>query len=324
MSNLQLKEKSQFFCMKVALCFLISGKHIVNKEHIWIDWIAENRDIINVYFHYKEHDKIESAWILNHAIPRKYIVPTSYLHVVDAYLSIMDYAMNHDPANQWFCMLTESCVPIVSPFRFRELFFENYHTTLMSWRKAWWSPYFHRRANLRLLKEEYRLANDPWFVMKRSDVLKCLLYRKINPNIYFTICEGGLANESVFAIMLVAQNALKDVKSVCTHAVDWSRMTSPTSPHSFKEGNQRDIQFIKSCLSKNTHILFLRKILPDFPDKIINQYISQEKNVVDLEKRKIRLFFLEWFAYLSQYKHIFLSLIFMGGIGVLLKCWVFA
>jgi hypothetical protein len=68
----------------------------------------------------------------------------------------------------------------------------------------------------------------------------------------------------------------------------------------------------------------LRKILPDFPDKIINQYISQEKNVVDLEKRKIRLFFLEWFAYLSQYKHIFLSLIFMGGIGVLLKCWVFA
>ena len=160
--------------------------------------------------------------------------------------------------------------------------------------------------------------------MKRSDVQKCLIYRKINPYIYFTICEGGLANESVFAIMLVAQNALKDVKSVCTHGVDWSRMTSPTSPHLFTEGNQKDIHFIESCVSKNQYIMFLRKVSPDFPDKIINQYISQEKNVVDLEKRKIRLFFLEWFAHLYHYKHIVLYLILMGGIGVFLKCWIFA
>ena len=39
--------------MKVALCFIISYEHILNKEQLWIDWIKPNQDIINVYFHYK-------------------------------------------------------------------------------------------------------------------------------------------------------------------------------------------------------------------------------------------------------------------------------
>ena len=39
--------------MKVALCFIISYQHILNKEQLWIDWIKPNKDIINIYFHYK-------------------------------------------------------------------------------------------------------------------------------------------------------------------------------------------------------------------------------------------------------------------------------
>ena len=44
--------------MKVALCFLISGKHEINKESLWKDWIEENKDIINVYFHYTDYIRI--------------------------------------------------------------------------------------------------------------------------------------------------------------------------------------------------------------------------------------------------------------------------
>ena len=39
--------------MKVALCFIISYEHILQKEQLWIDWIKPNQDIINIYFHYK-------------------------------------------------------------------------------------------------------------------------------------------------------------------------------------------------------------------------------------------------------------------------------
>ncbi len=38
--------------MKVALCFIISYSHILNKEQFWIDWIKPNQDIINIYFHF--------------------------------------------------------------------------------------------------------------------------------------------------------------------------------------------------------------------------------------------------------------------------------
>jgi hypothetical protein len=72
--------------MKVALCFIISYEHIVNKEQIWIDWIESNKDIINVYFHYQDIKKIKSEWILKNIIPERNIVKTSYYHVVQAYM----------------------------------------------------------------------------------------------------------------------------------------------------------------------------------------------------------------------------------------------
>ena len=49
--------------MKIALCFLISGKQIVNKEELWIKWLSENKDLFNIYFHYKDYNTISSPWI---------------------------------------------------------------------------------------------------------------------------------------------------------------------------------------------------------------------------------------------------------------------
>ena len=46
--------------MKVALCFIISYEHILNKEQLWIDWIKPNQDIINIYFHYKDINKLKA------------------------------------------------------------------------------------------------------------------------------------------------------------------------------------------------------------------------------------------------------------------------
>lgn len=303
--------------MKVALCFIISYSHILNKEQIWIDWIEHNKDIINVYFHYKNYSEIKSEWIKKHAIHPKCTVETDYMHVVPAYMTLMSFALNHDVNNQWFCFLTDSCVPIISPLKFRELFFENYSKTIMSWRNAWWNVNMCKRANLNLLKEEFHLANDPWFVMKREDAIKSIIYSNVNNNIFKTICAGDVANESIFAIMLYSFNELKNAKSQVSHAADWSRMTSSTSPHVFKEGNTADIKFITKFLETNHYTMFLRKIDRCFPDdKLLDIIYKKDENeekryrkVKNLERKIfINMLFFFIMQNFKKYGYVFLLL----------------
>jgi hypothetical protein len=266
--------------MKVALCFIISYEHILNKEEIWKTWIEPNKDIINVYFYYKDINKIKSSWIINHSIPPDYIHETTYYHVIPAYLSILSFALKQDSSNQWFCLLTDSCCPIVSPRRFRYMFFNYYNKTLLSWKRAWWNISFHKRANLQHLPSELHLGNDPWFVMKRENVLQTMQFVKTQQPIVKTICDGGLANESLFAIIMCACKQLEtnsSVISATTHLTDWNRMSSFTSPHTFKDANSADIKFIDTELDKNKYALFIRKMAPEFPDDILRNFIY-EKN----------------------------------------------
>jgi hypothetical protein len=267
--------------MKVALCFIISYDHILNKEAIWREWIEPNKDIINVYFYYKDLKKIKSQWILKHTVPPKFIHETSYYHVIPAYLSLMQFATSHDSNNKWICLLTDSCCPIISPRKFRHLFFNNYNKSIMSWKPAWWNVNVHKRANLSLLPEELRLANDPWFVLKRENVANILQFVSKQTAVVNTICDGGLANESLFAIILHGYKQLANngsnssVISAVTHLADWDRMGSATSPHTFKDANGKDIEFINTNLEKNKYAIFIRKISPEFPDKVLKHYIYE-------------------------------------------------
>ena len=276
--------------MKIALCFIISYEHILNKEHIWKDWIKQNEDIINVYFYYKDLTKIKSDWILKHTIPPNYIRETSYFHVIPAYISILSFAYTHDIHNQWFCLLTDSCCPIISPKKIRYIFYKNYNNTIMNWRNAWWNCKFHKRANLEYLPEELRLANDPWFILKRehvnivSNFINCDLYK----NIFKIVCSGGLANESLFAIILYLYKQMNNknieknsVIAAATHATDWHRMESPTSPHLFKYADKLDIKFMDNIFNDNNYVVFIRKIAPEFPDTILNYYIYDKYKIDD-------------------------------------------
>jgi hypothetical protein len=265
--------------MKVALCFIISYHHILNKEQIWIDWIKENLDIINVYFHYKDINMIQSPWIKIHTIPPKYTHKTTYYNVVPAYMSLLTYAFHHDKENKWFCMLTDSCVPIISPIKFRQLFFEYYYASIFKWRPANWNLTIHRRANLRLLKQEYWLANDPWFTLSRSHVHKCIIFYTVKNSIYQTVNNGGLANESIFAIILQTFNELTNPNVLLNEQstlADWSRMSSPTSPYLFKDATPDNINIIKKLLKENKYSMFLRKVDREFPDQTIYDLIETD------------------------------------------------
>jgi hypothetical protein len=262
--------------MKVALCFIISYEHILNKEHIWREWIEHNKNIINVYFYYKDFRKIKSKWIMEHAIPPQYIGPTSYYHVIPAYISLLSFAFKHDQENKWFCMVTDSCCPIISPTRFRELFYKNCNASIFSWNSASWNPDFHKRANLAKLSKDLWLANDPWFVLTRENVKQVLYFVYSQKHLTKIICDGGLANESLFAIIFKIYKKL-DKSIICSssHLTDWSRKSSATSPHVFRHGNQIDINFLDKELERNAYAMFVRKVAPEFPDSVLKRYIFE-------------------------------------------------
>jgi hypothetical protein len=153
----------------------------------------------------------------------------------------------------------------------------------MSWKRAWWNVDYHKRANLAKLPEELHLANDPWFVLKRENVEHILNFVNKQNDVVKLICNGGLANESLFAIILHGYKQLDAaVISAVTHLADWSRMASATSPHLFKEANNADIKFIETELDKNKYALFIRKISPDFPDAILRHYIYKHSKEADM------------------------------------------
>lgn len=265
--------------MKVALCFIISYNHTLNKEQLWIDWIKPNQDIINVYFHYQDIHQIQSPWIKLYTIPPKLTQPTSYYNVVPAYMALLSYAFHHDQQNVWFSFLTDSCVPIISPEKFRKLFFHHYAASIIKCKRAYWDITIHRRANLRLFTKEYWLANDPWFTLSRDHAQKCILFLATKNNIYKSVVEGGLANESLFAIILQTfkeiANPFKTINESATIA-DWTRMASPTSPYLFKEETPENINIIGELLKENKYALFLRKVHPSFPDQTIKDIWKQE------------------------------------------------
>lgn len=290
--------------MKIALCFIINYEHILNKEQLWREWIEPNKDIINVYFYYKDLKKIKSKWMLEHTIPPTYIYETSYYQIIPAYFSLMKFALSHDSKNQWFCMLTDSCCPIVSPKKFRYLFYNYYNKTLLSWKPAWWNIDFHKRGNLALLPEELRLANDPWFIMKRENVLQCLSFLAQQPKMTSTICNGGIANESLFAVIMYIYKQLNshNVISAVTHTTDWSRQSSSTSPHLFKNADELDIQFIDKTLATEKFAVFIRKMAPEFPDEILRHYLFEHSKREDEQlvlKEPLLFIFYRWQKYLN-------------------------
>lgn len=297
--------------MKIALCFIISYDHILNKESIWKKWIEPNKDIINIYFFYKDKKKIKSKWILQHCIPEKFIYETTYYNVVPAYLSLFRYALLQDKQNLWICMLTDSCVPIISPKKFRYMFFKYYKYSLFSWKKSWWNIQFHMRANLKLLDSKFHLANDPYFILNRENALFCLSFLKYNSQMSSTIISGGLANESFFAIALKFYEKINSsyIINKPSHMVDWSRMMSATSPYLFQEESKANNEFIKKNLEKDNFI-FLRKVDKDLPDSYLEYYIYDYNKKKDNDLIIITPSLYYYYNYFYHFLAIILTFLF--------------
>jgi hypothetical protein len=257
---------------KIALCFILNYDHVLMKENLWRQWIEENKDIINVYFFYKEKEKISSPWIRQHTVPLSSILSTSYYFVIPAYISLMTVAISKDKNNEWFCFLTDSCCPFLSSRKFRELFEQHKHQSILGWKPCSWNVSFHTRANLRYLPKSLHLTNDPWFVLCRSHVQDCLTFCQSQRRLFQLICQGGLANESLFAIILFLNGKLTNTDEVInahSHICDWSRMSSKTSPYVFQEDTPENRFFLQNIKLSHPYRMFLRKVARTFPEEII-------------------------------------------------------
>jgi hypothetical protein len=196
----------------------------------------------------------------------------------------MNYAFTQDTQNKWFCLLTDTCCPIISPKRFRYLFYENYNKSIFSWKPAWWNPRYHKRGNLSKLPKELWLANEAWFILTREHVNMVFAFVTKEPVITQTICNGGLANETLFAVIFkLYEKRASNIICELSHLIDWDRRSSTTSPHVFKEANEQDIHFINTNLERNKYAVFIRKISPEFPDEIIHHYIYELNKKKDNE-----------------------------------------
>jgi len=337
--------------MKIALCFIINYEHLLSKEHIWREWIEPNKDIINVYFYYNDLTKIKSQWIMEHTIPPVCICETSYFFVVPAYLSLLNFAYAHDTLNTWFCMLTETCCPIISPKRFRYLFFKYFNNSIFSWKTAWWNPSFHKRGNLAKLPKELWLANDPWFTLTRENVKQILYFINNETKITQTICSGGLANETLFAVIFyfsgdIKREQITDKKdkthtedkneknekkesvnnnriiSYPTHIVDWARTNSPTSPHIFKDADNLDIKVIENELKQNDYVMFIRKVSPKFPDYTLRYYIYDYNKLND-DKLIINEYYKKNLLFYDNINNLIKKIYFFGTLYVKELCLAF-
>ena len=83
-------------------------------------------------------------------------------------------------------------------------------------------------------------------------------------------------------------NVLGRVRREVTHCVDWSRMSSRTSPHIFKEGSKRDLDYINKFLKENKYTLFLRKTDKEFPNQILLNYIYEREKIGEERVSKLK------------------------------------
>lgn len=272
---------------KVALLFLISGNHILQKEHIWRQWIETKEELFSIWFHYTDANKIQSPWIQKHMLPFDKIVPTSYYHIIPAQISLLQHAYHENKENQWFIFVTETCVPIIPFSQFEKLFQEHQHQSILKWKKCIWNK-FVSCGNGHKLPYFLHIKHDPWFLLTRKHVEKVFHFISLpsNHSLYQMICQGIIANEMLYTVILypiitkqgkwntIQNNEKENICESCS-GCDWKRRTSPTSPHLFhnKSNHKEDILFIQQYVQTNPYAMFLRKVDASFPDSLLQQYL---------------------------------------------------
>jgi len=266
----------------VTFCFLVTTDLV--KEHIWREWFDRLQQLqfkISVIVHCSPSnvDKVKSDWLKRHFLPHERMRAAAWGWVLNAMMSMYDHAIDACPA-AWYSLHSETCVPMVSPEKFIEIFNMRKQHTFISYCNAWWNPLKVKRANLHLLPPAMHLAHPQWCIFCHEDLSQIINLSKTNKsikNVLARLMGGHAAEESWAAIMLLIINNLKNVMNQTTTLVDWKRTPNGNNPHTFISWTAHDETIVRDIRrnAQNEH-MFMRKIGPNFPDHILRRYIFNE------------------------------------------------
>jgi hypothetical protein len=191
-------------------------------------------------------------------------------------MSLYAHAIHTHPA-AWYTLHSETCVPIVSPEKFMEVFNTYKQNTFVSHCPAWWNALKVRRANLHLLPPHMHLAHSQWCIFCHEDLHQMIHLPKTDErlnDVLQTVTQGHASEESYAAIMLLAINNLKNVINRPTTLVDWKRTPNGNNPHTFVEWSDADASIVRSIREQAPNeFMFMRKIAPTFPDHVLRSFL---------------------------------------------------
>ena len=99
--------------MKIAFLFLTIED--LNHEYLWKEYFKGNEKKYNIYCHPKEKNDVKSDWLKKYIINKN--VETSWGRTLNAIIELLKEALKNKD-NEYFILLTESCVPVKSFTKF--------------------------------------------------------------------------------------------------------------------------------------------------------------------------------------------------------------
>ena len=256
----------------MAFCFLVTKD--LNKESIWRTWFSKLDELkfpYRVFTHCSNPAAITSEFLKSTLIGPEHTYPTAWGKVARAEWSLFKYAYSNAAAD-WHILLSESCVPIVTPKKFIETYAKHSRNSFISHCRAWWDVTKSNRADLYKLPEEYHLAHTTWIILCREDIEAIKSLETVETDLINNYIDTFIADESMIAVWLKKANNLVNVINETTTIVDWTR-SNGNNPYTFNTIMPSDTILIKDHLDKNKYSMFLRKIGKSCPDDMILPYI---------------------------------------------------
>jgi hypothetical protein len=202
--------------------------------------------------------------------------PTAWGWLVGAMMSMYDYAVQTQSA-EWYTLHSDTCVPMVSPDRFVQIFNKHKQHSFVSYDKIWWKPEIVRRANLRMLPPQMHFVHSQWCIFCHEDLSQMVHLSKTNErikNLLSIVSSGHTADESYAAVLLFNINGLKNVIKKPTTLVDWKRTPNGNNPYKFETWAFDDAKIVHDIrkTTPNEH-MFMRKVGSAFPDDVLRRHM---------------------------------------------------
>lgn len=254
---------------KIAFLFIVNRD--LTKEHIWKYWFNLLNIDYTIYVHCSTPSNINSIWFKKFLIPNKYIKATKWGILADAMTSLIEYSFMQN--NTWFLLLSESHVPFVNPSKFINYYNINMNKSIISYKKH--DNIAKDRCNMKLLSKDYWIENEMWVILSKNDVNDIITFKNTNPNIYKVLISGAIADECYLSIILTMCNNMTNVINNSTTLVDWNRSTGDkTHPYTFNSYTEHDRLAIIKYNTTIPNLMFLRKVMYNFPDDVIYSWIK--------------------------------------------------